>query len=236
MKRGPRARRVDRARGRDLGRGGVLRRRDGDDRARLAGGGGYPAGHDDGSDGGDRGGRRGARRADADAGGARDRWGRASTPCACAPCTRVRAKDGLWAKWANDIAKRPLLAGLAALAILLPLTIPLLSLNLGQQDIAALSTSTTARRAYDLISANFGPGVNGPLIVAVSLGSPGERAPVDPRLQTLQKDVCVDGRGRGGDADADRQGRHDRATSTRSHDRPGGESHRRTSSNDCVEA
>jgi putative drug exporter of the RND superfamily len=81
-------------------------------------------------------------------------------------------KEGLWSKWANQIAKHPLIAGLAALAILLPLMIPLLSLNLGQQDTAALSTSTTARKAYDLITASFGPGVNGPLIVAVSLGSP----------------------------------------------------------------
>ena len=125
---------------------------------------------------------------------------------------------GLWARVANDIAKRPLLAGLAALAILLPLTIPLLSLTLGQQDVAALSTSTTARRAYDLISASFGPGVNGPLLVAVSLGSPAKARPstgkapasgsgqsgsggapgagpkgdpraADPRLQTLIGDV-----------------------------------------------
>jgi len=88
-----------------------------------------------------------------------------------------------------------------------------LSLNLGQQDTAALSTSTTARQAYDLISQNFGPGTNGPLIIAVSLGSPA-KAPSsasgssgssssgssssssqsdaragDPRLATLQKDI-----------------------------------------------
>jgi RND superfamily putative drug exporter len=81
-------------------------------------------------------------------------------------------KEGLWSRWANMIARHPLLAGLAALAILLPLTIPLLSLTLGQQDTAALSTSTTARRAYDLLSESFGAGVNGPLLVAVSLGSP----------------------------------------------------------------
>jgi putative drug exporter of the RND superfamily len=97
-------------------------------------------------------------------------------------------REGLWAKWANNIAKHPLIAGLAALAILLPLMVPLLSLNLGQQDTAALSTSTTARKAYDLITHSFGPGVNGPLIVAVSLGSPAKGAE-DPRLQTLQKDV-----------------------------------------------
>jgi putative drug exporter of the RND superfamily len=97
------------------------------------------------------------------------------------------AKTGLWARWAADIAKRPLVALLAALTILIPLTIPLFSLSLGQQDTAALSTSTTARQAYDLLSKYFGPGTNGPLIIATSLGSPAQ--PSDPRLQKLQKDV-----------------------------------------------
>jgi putative drug exporter of the RND superfamily len=117
-------------------------------------------------------------------------------------------KRGVWARWAEGVARRPAIAALAALAILIPLAVPLLSLNLGQKDVAALSTSTTARRAYDLISENFGPGVNGPLLVAVSLGSPAQ-APAgggsgsssgsagsdpratDPRLQTLQKDVST---------------------------------------------
>ena len=123
----------------------------------------------------------------------------------------TRPEQGLWARWAAGVASRPVVAALAALAILIPLAIPLLSLNLGQKDVAALSTSTTARRAYDLISENFGPGVNGPLIVAVSLGSPAQPSPgaspsssssssgssssdsraTDPRLQALQKDVSA---------------------------------------------
>jgi putative drug exporter of the RND superfamily len=98
---------------------------------------------------------------------------------------RTQPKQGLWARWAAGVAKRPRIATLAALAILIPLAVPLLSLNLGQKDVAALSTSTTARRAYDLIAQNFGPGVNGPLIVAASVG-----APNDPALQTLQQDVA----------------------------------------------
>ena len=98
-------------------------------------------------------------------------------------------KGGLWSRWAALVARHPLFAGLAGLAILVPLIIPLLSLTLGQQDVGALSTSTTARRAYDQISQNFGPGVNGPLIVAVSLGTPASGTS-DPRLQTLQKDVA----------------------------------------------
>ncbi|HEY2216181.1 MAG TPA: MMPL family transporter [Solirubrobacteraceae bacterium] len=90
------------------------------------------------------------------------------------PPTDEQAHEGLWAKWAHEIARYPWIAGIAALAILIPLTIPLLSLNLGQQDTAALSSTTTARKAYDLLAKNFGAGINGPLIVAVSLGSPAQ--------------------------------------------------------------
>jgi putative drug exporter of the RND superfamily len=97
-------------------------------------------------------------------------------------------KDGLWAKWAHKIASRPVIAGLAALAILIPLAIPILSLNLGQKDVGALSGTTTARQAYDLISENFGPGVNGPLIIAASLGSPAKGTD-DSRITTLEQDV-----------------------------------------------
>jgi RND superfamily putative drug exporter len=137
------------------------------------------------------------------------------------PRPESAAHEGLWAKWAHEIARYPIVAGLAALAILIPLTIPLLSLSLGQQDVAALSTSTTARKAYDLLAKSFGPGTNGPLLVAVTLGSPAQAPPNsaskppasngsspassspnasstsgdprggDPRLATLQKDVSA---------------------------------------------
>ncbi len=92
------------------------------------------------------------------------------------PPTTAEARKGLWAKYANDIAKQPIVAGLAALAILIPLSIPLLSLTLGQQDIAAFSTSTTVRQAYDLTAKYFGPGVTGPLLIATKLGTPAKPA------------------------------------------------------------
>ncbi len=127
------------------------------------------------------------------------------------PPTEGEQDTTRWGRWARAVTTRPLAAGLAALAILVPLSIPLLSLALGQQDVAALSTSTTARRAYDLLSKSFGPGVNGPLLVAVTLGSPAQApsgtqppsgapaAPAgqgdpragDPRLAQLQHDVAA---------------------------------------------
>src|SRR6516165_4005998 len=66
------------------------------------------------------------------------------------------SKQGVWARWAAGVARRPVVSTLAALAILIPLAIPVLSLTLGQTDVAALSKSTTARQAYALITGSFG--------------------------------------------------------------------------------
>jgi putative drug exporter of the RND superfamily len=104
--------------------------------------------------------------------------------------TDEQIKNGPWAKWAHAISKQPVLTGLAALAILIPLCIPLLSLTLGQQDNAAMPKSTTIRQSYDLMSQGFGAGSNGPLIVAVSLGTPASSTS-DSRLTTLQKDISA---------------------------------------------
>ena len=49
---------------------------------------------------------------------------------------------------------------IASVAVLVLLAIPLLGLRLGQADVGALPTSTTARQAYDALSNGFGPGSN----------------------------------------------------------------------------
>ncbi len=101
------------------------------------------------------------------------------------PYSEARARSGLWAKWANEIAKHPAWSGAVALVILIPMIIPIHSLNLGQQDNAAMSESTTIRQAYDLTTKYFGAGTNGPLLVAIKLGSPAKRAarPRAPRTR-----------------------------------------------------
>ncbi len=46
-------------------------------------------------------------------------------------------------------------------------------------------TSLTTRQAYDLLAQGFGPGFNGPLVVAVDMHGPADRATVDelrPRI------------------------------------------------------
>ena len=88
------------------------------------------------------------------------------------PARRANPGGGLWAAWGRFVVRRPWVCVGIALAILLPLLVPFLSLTLGQEDIGATPKDTTERKAYDLMTAGFGVGYNGPLLVAVELGKP----------------------------------------------------------------
>ncbi len=88
-----------------------------------------------------------------------------------------------WRRWARGVADRPWRSAIASLAVLVVLAIPLLQLELGQNDISALPKSTTARQAYDGLTQGFGPGVNGPLLIASEFESAGEAKTVLPVLE-----------------------------------------------------
>ncbi|MGE5281141.1 MAG: MMPL family transporter [Chloroflexota bacterium] len=87
-----------------------------------------------------------------------------------------------WRRWARGVAARPWRSALAALLVLVVLALPIFQLELGQNDISALPKSTTARQAYDSLTQGFGPGVNGPLLVAAEFESAAEGKRVMPGL------------------------------------------------------
>jgi RND superfamily putative drug exporter len=88
-----------------------------------------------------------------------------------------------WRRWARRVADRPRRFALVAVMALLVLAIPLLDLELGQNDVGAMPESTTSRQSYDAISEGFGPGLNGPLLIATELASPAEAKGVLPGLE-----------------------------------------------------
>jgi uncharacterized membrane protein YdfJ with MMPL/SSD domain len=102
-------------------------------------------------------------------------------------------KVGFWGRWAGLVTGHPWVWTLVAVAILAPLIVPLFSLHLGQEDIGVTPTSTTERQAFDLLSAGFGPGYNGPLLVAVKLSPPAtesqQYADQYNQAKALQKDL-----------------------------------------------
>ncbi|MFD0574044.1 MMPL family transporter [Kitasatospora gansuensis] len=61
-----------------------------------------------------------------------------------------------------------------AAGLLLTATLPVLGLRVGLPDDGSLPHSRTERRAYDLVAEGFGPGTNGPLVIAADpAGDPG---------------------------------------------------------------
>jgi uncharacterized membrane protein YdfJ with MMPL/SSD domain len=83
-----------------------------------------------------------------------------------------RFADGsqtFWNGWARAVTGHPWWSLTAAVALLVPLIIPVFTLELGQEDISVAPTSTTERRAYDLVTAGLGVGYNGPLLIATVL-------------------------------------------------------------------
>jgi putative drug exporter of the RND superfamily len=84
----------------------------------------------------------------------------------------AEVQSPLWTRLATGIANHRWLVMIAVLAALVAMSIPTLSLRLGQEDVGAEPTDTTARQAYDLIDEGFGPGTNGPFLISVQLSKP----------------------------------------------------------------
>jgi RND superfamily putative drug exporter len=80
-------------------------------------------------------------------------------------------ENSAFARWGRRVSDQPWRWAIGSVLLLLVLTIPLLSLRLGQLDAGSDPTSQSDRRAYDLISTGFGPGTNGPITVVLTLPS-----------------------------------------------------------------
>jgi RND superfamily putative drug exporter len=74
-----------------------------------------------------------------------------------------------WARWSALIQRRPAVFAAGALVVLLVVASPVTGMRLGSGDAGNDSPSKTTRKAYDLLSQGFGPGFNGPLLVAAEV-------------------------------------------------------------------
>lgn len=70
-------------------------------------------------------------------------------------------------RWGQFAAKFPIPLLLVGIIGLGSLALPALNLKLGLPDNGMLSDATSERRGYDLLSEGFGPGFNGPLVIAI---------------------------------------------------------------------
>jgi len=86
---------------------------------------------------------------------------------------RRRVDDGVhrpstgWYRWGAHVTRNATAYLVGGAVLMIALAAPVLALDLGFPDDGTKPESRTERRAYDLIADGFGPGANGPLVIAV---------------------------------------------------------------------
>ncbi|HUQ63542.1 MAG TPA: MMPL family transporter [Acidimicrobiales bacterium] len=91
-------------------------------------------------------------------------------------------------RWSHLIQRRPWPAAITGALILVLLAVPVFRLRLGFSDESNYADDTTTKQAYELLVTGFGPGFNGPLILAAGLPSGADPA----RLRAVTDAVRAD--------------------------------------------
>jgi putative drug exporter of the RND superfamily len=95
------------------------------------------------------------------------------------------------ARWSHAVQRRPWTAAILATVLLLALAAPALGMRLGFPDAGNDPPDTMTRQAYDLNTEGFGPGTNGPLVIAAELPEPDARAEIDSFAERLRSEPGV---------------------------------------------
>src|SRR4051794_6492423 len=95
------------------------------------------------------------------------------------------------ARWSHAVQRRPWAAAITATVILLALAAPALGMRLGFPDAGNDPPDTMTRQAYDLNTEGFGPGSNGPLVVAADLPNPSATSGVEALAVQLRKEPGI---------------------------------------------
>jgi RND superfamily putative drug exporter len=99
--------------------------------------------------------------------------------------------DSPAARWSHAVQRRPWLAAIAATAVLLALAAPALGMRLGFPDAGNDPPDTMTRQSYDLNTEGFGPGTNGPLVIAADLPNRALAGEIDSLATRIRSDRDV---------------------------------------------
>ncbi len=94
-----------------------------------------------------------------------------------------------WRRWGEHVSRHAGGYAVGVTVVLLALTAPVLALRLGFPDDGTLPDTRTERRAYDLVAEGFGPGANGPLVIAVDISR--DAGVVEPLVAAITADPGI---------------------------------------------
>jgi RND superfamily putative drug exporter len=93
--------------------------------------------------------------------------------------------SGPWLWWSRLIERHKFIAAAGGVAILLVLAAPFLDVRFGFPDAGNNAETTSTRTAYDLLADGFGPGANGPLLLAAEVPN-GDTSALDTLTTSLE--------------------------------------------------
>lgn len=100
-----------------------------------------------------------------------------------------------WTRWGAHVTRNATAYLVGGAVFMIALAAPVLALDLGFPDDGTKPESRTERRAYDLIADGFGPGANGPLVIAVDIsqgaGSSDKLSVVAPLAAAIAADPGI---------------------------------------------
>jgi RND superfamily putative drug exporter len=95
------------------------------------------------------------------------------------------------AGWARFVVRHRITVLIGGIVLLGAIALPAVKMQLGLPSGSSKPVSNTQRKAYDLLSEGFGPGFNGPLLLAGALRSPGDEAVMARLATTIAADPGV---------------------------------------------
>ncbi|HEY3193572.1 MAG TPA: MMPL family transporter [Solirubrobacterales bacterium] len=105
--------------------------------------------------------------------------------------TEANGKESPAARWSHMVQRHPWSAAIVATAILLALAAPALGMRLGFPDAGNDPPGTMTRQSYDLTAEGFGPGTNGPVVLAAELQDPSQKTTMDSLANRIKSDPDV---------------------------------------------
>ncbi|MDQ1671037.1 MAG: putative drug exporter of the superfamily [Actinomycetota bacterium] len=94
-----------------------------------------------------------------------------------------------WSTWIGHVTRHPWPYAVGVTVLLLALAAPVVALRAGIPDDGAQPEGRTERQAYDLVAQGFGPGSNGPVVVALDIA--GDPAVIEPLVEAVKADPGI---------------------------------------------
>ncbi len=102
-------------------------------------------------------------------------------------------RTSTWRRWSMTVQSHPRPLAAVSLLVMLVFLVPFFGMRLETSDAGNDPSGTSTARAFNLLSDGFGPGFNGPLLIATQLSSPSQRSQLPAVRAAVQRtsDVVV---------------------------------------------